>query len=241
MRVVSVSSERWWRLLCLILQTVWSWCSSLFIHITSATETFYIKDFGWKSWKSESVGKEGFRNSERDYAWKETRNCSLTTKYVFHLASCLHCQLGSTAHHDFTSKLFGTVQIWIKIWTPSWSNFGQNGHLTFSYPQCHRKDLGSTMRFAHAQFQMLNTFYVWNLSLVWVNLKKILTVASATFDLFWPCRSFPLCDPTQVSFWQPEDWLCSQVGIAPMAELGHLQVKRVCWREGILKEVLSRV
>lgn len=48
------------------------------------------------------------------------------------------------------------------------SNFGK-GHLTFSYVQCHRKDLRSTM---HSWFQMLNMFSVWNVSPVAVNPKK---------------------------------------------------------------------
>lgn len=74
------------------------------------------------------------------------------------------------------------------------SNF-EKGHLTFSCVRCHRKDLRHTM---HSSFQMLNMFGVcgtWaQLQLI---LKKILTLISVTVDLFWPCKSFSLCDPTQ--------------------------------------------
>lgn len=40
----------------------------------------------------------------------------------------------------------GLLRLWVKI---------MEGHLTFSYVQCHRKDLRSTM---HSLFQMLNRF-----------------------------------------------------------------------------------
>lgn len=74
-----------------------------------------------------------------------------------------------------------------------------------------------------------------------VNLKKILTVISATSDISWPGKTFLLHDPTVAAFWQPEDWSCSQVESAPMAELGHLQTKSVFWNDGKLKGVFSTV
>lgn len=43
------------------------------------------------------------------------------------------------------------------------------------------------------------------------------------------------------AFWQPDNWPCSQVANARMAGLGHLQIKILCWREGKLKGVFSRV